>query len=120
MVQKSYKQENIIGFADVDYRERLRPFRVFELLEDMSDVHANILEIGAQSPVMEEAVRGGHPQGGAGVSGMARSARRPRCRGAEGPGRHAPRHRDVYKRQPEGSAPARAMARIMVFTSSYL
>ncbi len=53
MVQKSYKQENIIGFADVDYRERLRPFRVFELLEDMSDVHANILEIGAQSPVME-------------------------------------------------------------------
>ena len=53
MVQKSYKQENIIGFADVDYRERLRPFRVFELLEDISDVHANILEIGAQSPVME-------------------------------------------------------------------
>ena len=36
-----------------------------------------------------EAVRGGHPQGGAGVSGMARSARRPRCRGAEGPGLHA-------------------------------
>ncbi|MFR7474025.1 MAG: acyl-ACP thioesterase domain-containing protein [Christensenellales bacterium] len=53
MVQKSYKRENIIGFADVDYQERLRPFRVFELLEDISDAHANILEIGAQSPVME-------------------------------------------------------------------
>ena len=52
-MQKSYKRENIIGFADVDYQERLRPFRVFELLEDISDAHANILEIGAQSPVME-------------------------------------------------------------------
>ena len=36
-----------------------------------------------------EVVRGGHPQGGAGVSGMARSARRPRCRGAEGAGLYA-------------------------------
>ena len=52
-MQISCKQEITIGFADVDSRERLRPFRVFELLEDIADVHANLLEVGAQSPVME-------------------------------------------------------------------
>lgn len=53
MVEKTCQQEITIGFADVDYRERLRPFRLFELLEDVADVHANMLRVGAQSEVME-------------------------------------------------------------------
>lgn len=52
-MQRTCQQQSTIGFADVDFRERLRPFRVMELLEDLADVHANLLQVGAQSPAME-------------------------------------------------------------------
>lgn len=52
-MQKTCEKELIIGFTDVDFKERLRPFRAFELLEDLADMHAEQLGIGMESPMME-------------------------------------------------------------------
>ena len=52
-MQKTCEKELIIGFTDVDFKERLRPFRAFELLEDLADMHAEQLGIGMESPIME-------------------------------------------------------------------
>lgn len=52
-MQKTCEKELIVGFTDVDFKERLRPFRAFELLEDLADMHAEQLGIGMESPMME-------------------------------------------------------------------
>ncbi|MFR4007931.1 MAG: acyl-ACP thioesterase domain-containing protein [Christensenellales bacterium] len=52
-MQKTCEKELIVGFTDVDFKERLRPFRAFELFEDLADMHAEQLGIGMESPMME-------------------------------------------------------------------